>query len=162
MIIYEKDNKLNINFENNVEEQADLQISKSGDKTEVLIDGQPGGSGSGGSAPLVVTFSGTTDEGDASCDKTFEEIKAAYIAGKEILFRYIDYGRDDEKQFISLYSVFVDIANNTPIRFFANSTDIALFQSISSGHALSFHSINCHINEEGLDITIDNEEVNIS
>lgn len=46
MIIYEKDNKLNINFENIVEGEPDLQISKESGKTEVLIDGQPGGSGS--------------------------------------------------------------------------------------------------------------------
>jgi hypothetical protein len=31
----------------------------------------------GGSSPLVVTFSGTTDGGDAACDKTWDEIVAA-------------------------------------------------------------------------------------
>lgn len=43
MLIYEKDNKLNINFENTVDGEPDLQIGKDGDKTEVLIDGQQGG-----------------------------------------------------------------------------------------------------------------------
>jgi hypothetical protein len=42
MLIYEKDNKLNINFDNEVSEQPDLQISKEDGKTSVTIDGQPG------------------------------------------------------------------------------------------------------------------------
>ena len=39
MLIYEKNNKLNISFDNEVNENPDLQIGKSGDKTEVLVDG---------------------------------------------------------------------------------------------------------------------------
>lgn len=39
MLIYEKNNKLNISFENEIKENPDLQIGKSGDKTEILIDG---------------------------------------------------------------------------------------------------------------------------
>ncbi len=84
MIIYEKDNKLNINFENNVEEQADLQISKSGDKTEVLIDGQPGSGGSGGGV-LICT------DTDGTLDKTMGEIQEAINSGK-IIYISIDNG----------------------------------------------------------------------
>lgn len=40
MLIYEKNNKLNINFDNEVSEQPDLQISKEDGKTSVTIDGQ--------------------------------------------------------------------------------------------------------------------------
>ena len=43
MLIYEKNNKLNINFDNEVSEQPDLQISKEDGKTSVTIDGQSGG-----------------------------------------------------------------------------------------------------------------------
>jgi hypothetical protein len=39
MLIYEKNNKLNISFDNEVNENPDLQIGKSGDKTEILVDG---------------------------------------------------------------------------------------------------------------------------
>jgi hypothetical protein len=40
MLIYEKDNKLNINFDNEVSENPDLQIGKEDGKTSVTIDGQ--------------------------------------------------------------------------------------------------------------------------
>jgi hypothetical protein len=39
MLIYEKNNKLNISFDNDIKENPDLQIGKSGDKTEILVDG---------------------------------------------------------------------------------------------------------------------------
>jgi hypothetical protein len=39
MLIYEKNNKLNISFDNEINENPDLQIGKSGDKTEILVDG---------------------------------------------------------------------------------------------------------------------------
>ena len=76
MLIYEKDNKLNINFENSVDGEPDLQIGKSRDKTEVLIDGQPGSGGS--NAPLICTDTAGT------LDKTMGEIQTAYISGKNI------------------------------------------------------------------------------
>lgn len=91
MLIYEKNNKLNINFDNEVSENPDLQIGKDGDKTEVLIDGQPGG-GSGGSSPFIVTFSGNDDENTSACDKTWEQIVEAYTSGKQIITRYTEDG----------------------------------------------------------------------
>lgn len=45
MLIYEKNNKLNINFDNEISENPDLQIGKDGDKTEVLIDGKESSGG---------------------------------------------------------------------------------------------------------------------
>ena len=69
MLIYEKNNKLNINFDNEVSEQPDLQISKEDGKTSVKIDGQESGGGSGG-ALVIHSINGTLD-------KTFAEIKEA-------------------------------------------------------------------------------------
>lgn len=40
------------------------------------------------SAPFVATFSGTGDNNDAACDKTYAEIKAAYDAGRDIRIAY--------------------------------------------------------------------------
>lgn len=40
--------------------------------------------------PLVVTFSGTNTDGNATCDKTWEEILAAITAGRTITIRYSD------------------------------------------------------------------------
>lgn len=74
MLIYEKENKLNINFDNEVSEQPDLQISKEDGKTSVKIDGQESGGGSGGGAFIVHDNSGTLD-------KTWEEIYNAMDAG---------------------------------------------------------------------------------
>ena len=39
MIVYEKNNKLNISFENNVKEQPDIVLGKEDGKTEILVDG---------------------------------------------------------------------------------------------------------------------------
>jgi hypothetical protein len=81
MLIYEKDNKLNINFENNVEETPDLQISKESGKTEVLIDGQSGG-GSGGSFVIRVKETAVENGGTKyELDKTWQEISDAIGAG---------------------------------------------------------------------------------
>lgn len=81
MLIYEKDNKLNINFENSVNESPDLQIGKSGDKTEVLIDGQPGGGGSGGASPVIVTVTQTSEEEGTWSGATWAELCEAYLRG---------------------------------------------------------------------------------
>lgn len=39
--------------------------------------------------PFVVTFSGLTGDGNAACDKTHAEVKAAYDSGKQITARYV-------------------------------------------------------------------------
>lgn len=49
-------------------------------------DAIEGGGGSGGT--FVVTFSGTTAAGNATSNKTWEEISAADNAGKQIIFQY--------------------------------------------------------------------------
>lgn len=77
MLVYEKNNKLNINFDNEVSEQPDLQISKEDGKTSVKIDGQESGGGSGGT--LVV------HNIDGTLDKTFAEIKQAMSTSVIIL-----------------------------------------------------------------------------
>jgi hypothetical protein len=109
MIVYEKNNKLNINFDNEVNENPDLQISKEDGKTQILVDGQESGgvpvveAGDAGKVlsvsssgtpvwddrgPLLVTFSGTTADGNAACDKTWEEISAAITAGRTLVIQY--------------------------------------------------------------------------
>ena len=40
MLIYEKNNKLNISFDNEIKENPDLQIGKEDGKTEIMVDGQ--------------------------------------------------------------------------------------------------------------------------
>jgi hypothetical protein len=70
MLIYEKNNKLNINFENSVNGEPDLQIGKDGDKTEVLIDGQPGGGS--GSYDFVLASNGVNP--NSQLNKTWNEI----------------------------------------------------------------------------------------
>lgn len=87
MIIYEKENKLNINFDNSTEAQPDVVISKEDGQVNIEAGGQPIG---GGSEPFVVTFSGTNDNHDAACDKTWEEISQAYNNGKIINVFYYD------------------------------------------------------------------------
>lgn len=83
MLIYEKENKLNINFDNEVSEQPDLQISKEDGKTSVKIDGQESGGGSGSgvfSIPIVL------DGGTATTTVTREEVSTAIASQKRIVF----------------------------------------------------------------------------
>jgi hypothetical protein len=105
MLIYEKDNKLNINFENSVNESPDLQICKSGDKTEVLIDGQSGGGGSGGGIMQVIATSGTSD-------KTLGELLTAYDAGTTIIVSYVSDGVTCKGTVIGAEGVHIDSKGN--------------------------------------------------
>ena len=89
MIIYEKENKLNINFDNSTEAEPDVAISKEDGQVNIEAGGQP--IGGGGSEQFVVTFSGTTEGGNAECDKTLAEVVDAFASGKQVLFRYGDY-----------------------------------------------------------------------
>lgn len=45
MLIYEKDNKLNINFDNSIEAQPDVQLSKEDGKVNIEAGGEPVGGG---------------------------------------------------------------------------------------------------------------------
>lgn len=88
MIIFEKNNKLNINFENKLD-AADIQIGKS----EIKVDGNNivnGGSG-GDSGFFIVTI--TVDPNNPEnhiSDKTYAETKEAYDDGKLIIFSIND------------------------------------------------------------------------
>lgn len=89
MLIYEKNNKLNINFDNEISENPDLQIGKEDGKTEVLIDGEPSGGGSGG---LIVEF--TYVDGGSQYDKFFrsvptaKQVRDAYLSGRPVIFHF--------------------------------------------------------------------------
>ena len=87
MLIYEKDNKLNISFENSVE-NPDFEISKN----EVNLGSASivSGGGSGDSNMFIVTISG---DSTYTADKTVDEIFEAYLAGKSIWFAYSSINR---------------------------------------------------------------------
>lgn len=91
MLVYEKDNKLNINFDNKVDNSPDLSIGKSGDKTQILVDGQPSGGG-GGADLFIVTITVTDGKPSTiSADCTLAEINAAYDDGKIVVGKIV-YG----------------------------------------------------------------------
>lgn len=108
MLIYEKNNKLNINFDNEISENPDLQIGKDGDKTEVLVDGSSNpaipvpvlpedvgktivvnedgsyalaNAGGGGSEPFIMHFTGS-GTGTVTPTETIEELVAAFNSGR--------------------------------------------------------------------------------
>ena len=60
--------------------------------------------GGGGSEPFVVTFSGTTADDNAACDKTLAEIGEAISAGKSIEARYSYPVSDGEVSYDQLLS----------------------------------------------------------
>lgn len=85
MLVYEKDNKLNINFENSVNESPDLSIGKSGDKTQILVDGQESG---GGSSVFVVNIAKKSDDSSTiALDKTWKEIHDAIVSGTPVYMK---------------------------------------------------------------------------
>ena len=86
MLIYEKENKLNINFNNEVSEQPDLQISKEDGKTSVTIDGQPSGGGGGGS--LIVHWTTVSEGYEFRTDKTWKEIHDALENGNQVVILF--------------------------------------------------------------------------
>ena len=83
MLIYEKNNKLNINFDNEVSEQPDLQISKEDGKTQILIDGQQEDRG-----PLILEFATTNP---FTVTTPLSEIKAAIKAGRQVMLSYNNF-----------------------------------------------------------------------
>ena len=98
------------------------------------------------SAPFVVTFSGTTKDGNAACDKTYAEIKAAYDAGREIKLRY--------KTGNTLYydlNKYIYVVNDTNIDFNGNYLNIQNMADINDGYC----NIRCHISNNNLRCTFD-------
>lgn len=85
MIVFEKDNKLNINFENKLD-TADIQIGKS----EIKVDGNNIVSGgSGGSAAVMVHMDETY-----KLDKTAGELKDLFSSNTPTYFEEIVYKND--------------------------------------------------------------------
>ena len=131
MLIYEKDNKLNINFDNEVSEQPDLQIGKSGDKTQISVNGQS----SGGGSFVIHVNEITTDNGTKyELDKTWQEISDAIEAGMHCCI--VDYipAADDSNEMIPrqeiIGSVLIDGGSyglvssfGEPIHFSADTKD---------------------------------------
>lgn len=79
MIVYEKNNKLNINFENSLE-NPDIEFGKG----EINVDGNNiVNGGSGGSPLFVVTI--TDEDKILVADKTFSEIYNAFISGSNVV-----------------------------------------------------------------------------
>lgn len=175
MLIYEKDNKLNINFENTVDGEPDVQIGKDevkigeatisdsnvlpvpeeGDSGKVPIvqsDGSYalGNAGGGGSAPLVVTFSGTTTGGDAACDKTWAEVDAA----NWLLVRWADANHNYYEGL-----TFKDARNDS--RGPAIYVDAILKATHPSAVALTITVISIVMNEDGVSIELTNDELTI-
>lgn len=89
MLIYEKENKLNINFENSVNETPDVQIGKDGDKTQILVDGQESGGGSGGALIVTMTEDQPGEGLSWLSETTFGEVYDAYVAGRPVWFKYV-------------------------------------------------------------------------
>ena len=85
MLVYEKNNKLNINFDNEVSEQPDLQINKEDGKTSITVDGKPISSGS--IEPVIVTANLISETEGTWSGATWEELTNAFmhnIAGIDI------------------------------------------------------------------------------
>ena len=91
MLIYEKNNKLNINFDNEISENPDLQIGKEDGKTEVLVDGQPSGGG-GGNVLIIGTTGPMPGDPTIYLDKTWSEINEVLANGGVAYIHWTNFG----------------------------------------------------------------------
>lgn len=99
MLVYEKDNKLNISFENNLE-TPDIEIGKS----EINVDGNNIVSGgSGGDSLYIINFVVDVKEGTATTTTSIDDIIEAYDSNKILIARFKDDG--DVEYSLSLYSI---------------------------------------------------------
>ena len=102
---------------------------------------------SGGNEDFVVTFSGTTEGGDAACDKTLSEIAEAYSRGANIKAVYLHPDNDVTEIFnlttnlVISENVCIELAGwYLTAEFFNNSPTVR-------------HAISCSINVDGVWIT---------
>jgi hypothetical protein len=154
MLIYEKNNKLNINFDNEISENPDLQIGKEDGKTSVTIDGQPGEGlppatsedvgksvivdenggyalgEAGGQGPLYITVHETGVPSTRACSVTVEDIKAANSAGRPIYCRLWDYkiGGAENGYYDGGMVVIPDIGNVNFIFTVVNGSNVVIKQ----------------------------------
>ncbi len=108
MLIYEKENKLNINFDNEVSGQPDLQISKEDGKTSVTIDGQPSGGGSGGGATIINAI-GPGSDANFYIDATWQELYDRMASGEIMYVKWPDvdgYGGQTANSIHMIKSIF--------------------------------------------------------
>lgn len=117
MIVYEKNNKLNINFENDLD-NPDIEIGKG----EINVDGNNivnGGGGGGNSDLFVVTFGQTeSDEPELTADKTYSEIIEAMQGGKIVVFNIFGLcsfvGRASTGELSAYFYDYMAISADTP------------------------------------------------
>lgn len=105
MLIYEKNNKLNMNFDpsKSIEDNPDIVIGEN----EISVSGNNIVNGGGGSAPLIVT------DTDGTLDKTWQEIETAFLSGTNIIICHTDTGKSTtigKYLVVSVYEV-VDTLN---------------------------------------------------
>ena len=168
MLIYEKDNKLNISFENNMDE-TDIVVGKDevkiGEATisdnNVLPVPEEGDTGKvpvvqsdgsyaldnvgGGSEPFVVMFSGTTANSDAACDKTFDEISESYADGKDIVLKY--RSNSDIGNIVSvfdLHKILTFDENNVLVTIVGNTMDYADNKIIGFSCLINQNAVRVH------------------
>lgn len=136
MLIYEKDNKLNINFDNEISENPDLQIGKEGGKTEVLVDGQSSGGGLFVVHEVTVHTEGEVVVNTSRLDKTWDEIASASSTQMVVLVhQYSEYDGDtllfSGSEFVPLYQIMYELdGDNNPmyaVNFMSSGTSYVTY-----------------------------------
>lgn len=134
MLVYEKDNKLNISFENNIE-NPDFEISK----TEVnLGDANIVSGSSSGKGTFVINFIDGNDEHTLISDKTMREIREA-VQSSVILFKY----RKEDSQVFTPAAYLID--NEADHIYFLSSS---LISGLGVYAEYSENNTTWHLNSE--------------
>lgn len=89
--------------------------------------------------PFAVTFSGTDEGENAACNKTYDEIKAAYEAGQELRVVY-----NDQEVSTSVYPLQPTIVQSETL-IFSNLVVSSVTSLLSAG----WIGIYCSINKSG-------------
>lgn len=92
------------------------------------------------SEPFVVTLSGTSEEENASCDKTFAEIKEALNANMNVVFQYEDIMSVNSKSIYHLLPQYIYI-NNELFSIFLTFYAINTFDDVNNGLTSVYISI---------------------
>ena len=115
--------------------------------------------------PFIVGFTGTTSGGNAACDKTWNEIKAAYKDGKRIVVQYgtaSEFGSATTYMYLDMtvkyYTSHLQVGGPALTSLHAFGIDIG---EISSS-TIPVSYIRCSIDNSGVEILCDISDVEVS
>ena len=131
-----------------MDEVINYVMETPGNTNPNVLRGMLQNSSGGGNAAFYVTFSGSTSESTAACDKTFAEVKEAYDAGKVIITRYVDPESSPEQPFM--------ISDKTWYHYEGSELAGITMESVTyESHTEMRYKVVCYLSEDMIDVYIE-------